>query len=48
MIESLRATGGTSLTRYRRLVRRYDRTPRSFGGFLALACALICYRRPTK
>ena len=32
-------------TRFRRLVRRYDRKASHFLGFLRLACALICYRR---
>ena len=32
-------------TRFRRLVRRYDREASHFLGFLRLACALICYRR---
>ncbi|MFI6244560.1 hypothetical protein ACIBEF_32575 [Micromonospora sp. NPDC050795] len=32
-------------TRFRRLVRRYDRTASHFLGLLHLACAVICYRR---
>jgi transposase len=32
-------------SRFRRLVRRYDRNASHFAGFLALACAVICYRR---
>jgi transposase len=32
-------------TRFRRLVRRYDRKASHFLGFLRLACAVICYRR---
>ena len=32
-------------TRFRRLVRRYERKASHFLGFLRLACALICYRR---
>ena len=32
-------------TRFRRLVRRYERKAFHFLGFLRLACALICYRR---
>jgi IS5 family transposase len=32
-------------TRFRRLVRRYDREASHYLGFLRLACALICYRR---
>jgi len=34
-------------TRFRRLVRRYDREASHFIGFLRLACAMICYRRIT-
>jgi transposase len=34
--------------RYRRLVRRYDRYPQHFAGFVTLAAALICYRRLLK
>lgn len=33
------------VTRFRRLVRRYERKASHFTGFLRLACALICYRR---
>jgi transposase len=32
-------------TRFRRLVRRYERQASHYLGFLRLACALICYRR---
>jgi hypothetical protein len=32
-------------TRFRRLVRRYEREASHHLGFLRLACALICYRR---
>ena len=32
-------------TRFRRLVRRYDREASHFLGFLRLACAIICFRR---
>ena len=32
-------------TRFRRLVRRYDRKASHYLGFLRLACAVICYRR---
>jgi IS5 family transposase len=32
-------------TRFRRLVRRYERTAFHFLGFLRLACAVICFRR---
>jgi IS5 family transposase len=32
-------------SRFRRLVRRYDRKASHFAGVLALACAVICYRR---
>jgi transposase len=35
-------------TRFRRLVRRYDRKAFHYLGFLRLACALICYRRATR
>ena len=35
-------------TRFRRLVRRYDRTASHFLGFLRLACAVICFRRATR
>ena len=36
------------ITRFRRLVRRYDRKASHFLGFLRLACALICYRRAVR
>ena len=36
------------LGHYRRLNRRYERTPRAFAAFTAIACTLICYRRLTK
>ena len=35
-------------TRFRRLVRRYEREASHFLGFLRLACAVICYRRADK
>jgi IS5 family transposase len=35
-------------TRFRRLVRRYERNASHFLGFLRLACALICFRRATR
>jgi transposase len=35
-------------TRFRRLVRRYERTASHFLGFLRLACAIICFRRATR
>jgi IS5 family transposase len=35
-------------TRFRRLVRRYERTASHFIGFLRLACAVICFRRATR
>jgi IS5 family transposase len=35
-------------TRFRRLVRRYERTASHFLGFLRLACAVICYRRAAR
>ncbi|WP_442933723.1 IS5 family transposase, partial [Micromonospora sp. CPCC 206060] len=35
-------------TRFRRLVRRYERKASHFLGFLRLACAIICYRRATR
>ena len=35
-------------TRFRRLVRRYERKASHFLGFLRLACALICFRRATR
>jgi len=36
------------ITRFRRLVRRYERKASHFLGFLRLACAVICYRRATR
>ena len=36
------------VTRFRRLVRRYERKASHFTGFLSLACALICYRRAAR
>nr|WP_231399695.1 IS5 family transposase [Longispora fulva] len=36
------------VTRFRRLVRRYDRKASHFDAFARLACALICYRRLIK
>ena len=36
------------VTRFRRLVRRYDRKASHFAGFLRLACALLCYRRAVR
>jgi transposase len=33
------------ITRFRRLVRRYERTAAHFDAFAQLACAVICYRR---
>jgi hypothetical protein len=36
------------VTRFRRLVRRYERKASHFRGFLRLACAVICYRRAVK
>jgi transposase len=36
------------VSRFRRLVRRYDRKASHFTGFLRLACALICYRRAVR
>jgi IS5 family transposase len=33
------------ITRFRRLVRRYEREASHFLGFLRLACAVICFRR---
>jgi transposase len=36
------------VTRFRRLVRRYERQASHFRGFLRLACAVICYRRAAK
>ena len=35
-------------TRFRRLVRRYERKASHFLGFLRLACAVICYRRAVR
>jgi transposase len=35
-------------TRYRRLVRRYERTASHVLGFLRLACAVICFRRAAR
>jgi transposase len=35
-------------SRFRRLVRRYDRKASHFTGFLILACAVICYRRANR
>jgi transposase len=35
-------------TRFRRLVRRYERTASHFLGFLRLACAIICFRRAAR
>jgi IS5 family transposase len=35
-------------TRFRRLVRRYERTASHFLGFLRLACAVICFRRAAR
>jgi hypothetical protein len=36
------------VTRFRRLVRRYERKASHFLGFLRLACAAICYRRAAR
>ncbi|WP_307834063.1 IS5 family transposase [Actinoplanes siamensis] len=36
------------VTRFRRLVRRYERKASHFLGFLRLACAVICFRRAVK
>ena len=36
------------LGNYRRLTQRWERNPANFKGFLALACAMICYRRLRK
>jgi transposase len=36
------------VTRFRRLVRRYERKASHFLGFLRLACAMICFRRATR
>jgi IS5 family transposase len=35
-------------TRFRRLVRRYERKASHFLGFVRLACAIICFRRATR
>ena len=35
-------------TRFRRLVRRYEREASHFLGFLRLACAVICFRRAVR
>jgi transposase len=35
-------------TRFRRLVRRYERKASHFLGFLRLASAIICFRRATR
>ena len=35
-------------TRFRRLVRRYERKASHFLGFLRLACAVICFRRAAR
>ena len=36
------------ITRFRRLVRRYEKLDSHFLGFLRLACAVICYRRAVR
>jgi transposase len=36
------------ISRFRRLVRRYERKASHFTGFLVLACAVICYRRAVR
>jgi transposase len=36
------------LGNYRRLAQRWERNPLNFKGFLALACAMVCYRRLRK
>ncbi|RZU48752.1 DDE family transposase [Krasilnikovia cinnamomea] len=36
------------VSRFRRLVRRYERKAFHFLGFLRLACAVICYRRAVR
>jgi transposase len=36
------------LGNYRRLAQRWDRSTLTFKGFLALACAMICYRHLRK
>lgn len=33
---------------YRRLVRRYERTPEHFLAFADIACTLTCYKHLTK
>jgi IS5 family transposase len=35
-------------TRFRRLVRRYEKLDSHFLGFLRLACAVICFRRANR
>ncbi len=35
-------------SRFRRLVRRYDRKASHFLGFVRLACAIICFRRAAR
>jgi IS5 family transposase len=35
-------------TRFRRLVRRYERKASHFLAFVRLACAIICFRRATR
>jgi transposase len=35
-------------TRFRRLVRRYEKLASHFLGFLRLACAVICFRRASR
>ena len=35
-------------SRFRRLVRRYERKSSHFLGFVRLACAIICFRRATR
>jgi IS5 family transposase len=35
-------------TRFRRLVRRYEKLDSHFLGFLRLACAVICFRRAAR
>jgi transposase len=36
------------ISRFRRLVRRYERQASHFAAFLVLACAVICYRRAVR
>lgn len=36
------------VTRFRRLVRRYERRANHFAAFARLACAVICYRRANR